>query len=68
MKGVREEKNRHLKQKTKVIAHKYFDCTPSRKTPRKRQATNDDIGLNMNQHSGRDSLLCPPTPTILRIH
>ena len=55
MKGVREKKKQHLKQKTKVIAHKYFDCTPSRKTPNKRQATNDDIGVNMKEHSGSDS-------------
>ena len=38
MEGAREEKKQHPKQKTKIIAHKYFDCTPSRKTPKKRQA------------------------------
>ena len=32
MEGVREEMKQHLKQKTKVIAHKYFDQTPSRMT------------------------------------
>ena len=32
MEGVREEKKQHLKQKTKIIAHKYFDWTPSRMT------------------------------------
>ena len=27
-----KKKKQHLKQKTKVIAHKYFDWTPSRMT------------------------------------
>ena len=48
-----KKKKQHPKQKTKGIAHKFFDCTPSRKTPNKRQATNDDIGLNMNEHLGK---------------
>ena len=32
MEGVGEEKKQHSKQKTKAIAHKYFDWTPSRMT------------------------------------
>ena len=63
---AREEKKQPPKQKTKVIVHKDFYCTSSRKIPKKRQATNDDIGLNRNQHSGSDSLLWPPTPTLLK--
>ena len=55
MEEVREKKKQHPKQKTKIIAHKCCDCTPSRKTPNKRQATNNDIGLNMKEHLGSDS-------------
>ena len=55
MEAATAEKKQPPKQKTKVITHKNFDCTPSRKTPNKRQATNDDIGLNMNEPLGSDS-------------
>ena len=53
MEAATAEKKHPPMQKTKVIAHKNFDCMPSRKTPNKRQATNDDIGLNMNEHLGK---------------
>ena len=55
MEAATAEKKQLPKQKPKVIAHKNFDCTPSRKTPNKRQAMNKDIGLNMKEHSGSDS-------------
>ena len=55
MEAATAEKKQLPKQKPKVIAHKNFDCMPSRKTPNKRQATNDDIGLNIKEHSGSNS-------------